>query len=123
MVGGVLSAQEIKVTTTGADYVFADGYALRPLAEVEAFVTRERHLPGVMSAKEMAESGLPVSQVVTVQLAKIEELTLYAIAAERQRQRMEERAAALDKRNAVLEASLAALNARLERLEAAAPTH
>ncbi len=76
---GVISAKEIKVTSTGADYVFEDGYALRPLAEVEAFVTRERHLPGMMAAKEMGDSGLTVSQVVTVQLAKIEELTLYAI--------------------------------------------
>jgi hypothetical protein len=76
---GTITSKEIKVTTSGADYVFADGYVLRPLAEVEAFVTRERHLPGVMTAKEMSESGLPVAQVVTVQLAKIEELTLYAI--------------------------------------------
>ena len=83
MVGGILSAKEIKVTSTGADYVFAPDYQLMPLLAVEEYVLRERHLPGVMSAKMMQESGLPVSEMITIQLAKIEELTLYSIAADK----------------------------------------
>jgi len=79
-VHGTISAMEVKVTTTGADYVFPDGYHLRPLAEVEQYVIREKHLPDIAPAKEMQDSGMPLSEVVTKQLAKIEELTLYAIA-------------------------------------------
>jgi hypothetical protein len=78
-VAGTISAKEIKVTTSGADYVFEDGYPLRSLDEVARFVAAEKHLPEMMPAKAMQDEGMSVSEVVTKQLAKIEELTLYAI--------------------------------------------
>ncbi len=106
---GTISAKEIKVTTTGADYVFENGYRLRPLAEIERFVLREKHLPEIMSAKDMQDSGLPVSEVVTKQLAKIEELTLYAID-------LEKKNAALERKNTDFEARLGAIEASLEAL-------
>ncbi len=76
---GLITAKEIKVTTSGADYVFEDDYRLRTLDEVARFVAAEKHLPEMMPAKAMQDGGMPVSEVVTKQLAKIEELTLYAI--------------------------------------------
>jgi Phage T4 tail fibre len=116
---GTISAKEVKVTTTGADYVFENDYKLRPLAEVEAFIAEHKHLPEMMSAKAMQADGMPVSEVVTKQLAKIEELTLYAIKSERERQAQADRLALLEKQSerlAVLEkqiANVTALNAQL----------
>ena len=111
-VNGTISAKEIKVTTTGADYVFADTYRLRPLMEVEQFIKVNRHLPEIPSAKVMQQDGMGVSEIVTKQLAKIEELTLYAIA-----QKKETEVA-----RAEVEATRTELNdlkSRMERLEKA----
>ena len=106
MVGGTISAKEIKVTTTGADYVFENDYKLRSLAEVEKFIAEHKHLPEMMSAKAMQADGMPVSEVVTKQLAKIEELTLYAIAAQKERDEAKEQLRAQDARIQRLEAAL-----------------
>lgn len=111
---GIVTAKEIKVTTTGADYVFEDGYQLMPLSEVAAYVAREKHLPGMMSAAEMQAGGMPVSEVVTKQLAKIEELTLHAIALQRDNESLRQALAAA---TAAQAAQLAAIQARLEALE------
>ncbi len=78
-VNGVISAKELKVVASPADYVFADGYRLRPLAEVEAFITAHKHLPGVPSAKEQEEQGEMVADLMRAHLEKIEELNLYVI--------------------------------------------
>jgi hypothetical protein len=113
---GTISAKEIKVTTDGADYVFADDYKLRSLSEVETFIKTNRHLPEIPSAKAMQDNGLGVSEIVTKQLAKIEELTLYAIEAERARnvqakqvEKQADRLVALEQQVSLL----AAANARL----------
>jgi hypothetical protein len=107
---GTISAKEIKVTTTGADYVFENDYRLRPLAEVEQFIAEHKHLPEMMSAKAMQADGMPVSDVVTKQLAKIEELTLYAIQAQKDRDAAQAVAKAT-------QAQVAAQEARIQRLE------
>lgn len=78
-IDSVLCAEEIIVRTNGADFVFADDYQLRPLSEVEAFITENKHLPEIQSAKEMQENGVSVSELQTQLLQKIEELTLYLI--------------------------------------------
>ena len=78
-VNGSIRAKEILVETTGADFVFADDYRLRPLSEVEAFITENKHLPEIQSAQEMQENGVSVSELQTKLLQKIEELTLYLI--------------------------------------------
>ena len=78
-VKGGIRAQEVVVETTGADFVFADDYQLRPLSEVEAFITENKHLPEIQSAQEMQENGVSVSELQTKLLQKIEELTLYIL--------------------------------------------
>ena len=78
-VDSILRAEEIIVETTGADFVFADDYRLRPLSEVEAFITENKHLPEIQSAQDMQENGVSVSELQTKLLQKIEELTLYLI--------------------------------------------
>lgn len=67
-----------------ADYVFDDAYTLKPLEEVEAFVAENKHLPDVPSEKEVIEKGIDVSQMLKIQMQKIEELTLYNIEQQKQ---------------------------------------
>ena len=78
-VAGTIRADEILVKTTGADFVFADDYQLRPLSEVKAFITENKHLPEIKSAQEMQENGVGVNELQTQLLQKIEELTLYIL--------------------------------------------
>ena len=78
-VNGTIRAKEIRVETTGADFVFADDYQLRPLSEVKAFIAENKHLPEIQSAQEMQENGVSVSELQTQLLQKIEELTLYIL--------------------------------------------
>lgn len=78
-VAGTIRAEEILVKTTGADFVFADDYQLRPLSEVKAFIAENKHLPEIQSAQEMQENGVSVSELQTQLLQKIEELTLYIL--------------------------------------------
>ncbi len=81
-VGGGVIAEEVLVQLEGAwaDYVFADNYKLKPLSEVENFIVQEKHLPGVISAKEVAENGLNLGEMQKAQMEKIEELYLHMIA-------------------------------------------
>lgn len=62
-----------------ADYVFDENYKMQDLAEVEAFVKANHHLPNVPSAQEMVDNGLDVATMDAKLLEKIEELTLYLI--------------------------------------------
>ena len=80
--GGILT-EKVKValrsTANWADYVFADDYRLMPLNEVEAFIQKNKHLPGVASAETLAKEGLDVAAMQAKHMEKIEELTLYVI--------------------------------------------
>ncbi|MFL9485768.1 hypothetical protein ACI6Q2_23520, partial [Chitinophagaceae bacterium LWZ2-11] len=80
-VEGTIGARKLKITqvTPWPDYVFDSAYTLTPLAQVEQFIKDYKHLPGVPSAKEVANRGLDVGDNQAVLLKKIEELTLYMI--------------------------------------------
>ena len=78
-VNGTIRANEIIVNTTGADFVFAEDYQLRPLSEVKAFIQENKHLPEIKSAQEMQENGVGINELQTQLLQKIEELTLYIL--------------------------------------------
>lgn len=83
--GGIL-CEEVKVISNvpSADYVFENGYNLRTLNEVEAFVNENKHLPDVPSAKEFKENGYKMGDMDNLLLQKIEELTLYIIEQQKQ---------------------------------------
>lgn len=76
--GGIL-AEEVRVRTGWADYVFKDDYKLPTLFEVEAFIIENGHLPNVPSAKKVEEQGIELGEIARIQQEKIEELTLYMI--------------------------------------------
>ena len=62
-----------------ADYVFADGFKLRPLAEVATFIGKNKHLPDVPSQTEITTNGLDLGEMQKIHMQKIEELTLYLL--------------------------------------------
>ncbi len=76
--GGII-AEEIRVTTTWADYVFESNYALPTLDDVECFIAENGHLPNVPSAKQVETEGIEMGEIAKIQQEKIEELTLYII--------------------------------------------
>ena len=82
-VDGKILAKEIYVNihnSTWADYVFDKNYKLMPLAEVEAYVNKNKHLPNVPSGKDLTATddyNLSISDMQKIQMEKIEELYLY----------------------------------------------
>ncbi|KXX71228.1 hypothetical protein [Flammeovirga sp. SJP92] len=78
-VGGKIRAEEVKVYTDWADYVFEENYDLRPLSDVEKHIQENGHLPDVPSAKQVKEEGINLGESDAMLLRKIEELTLYII--------------------------------------------
>ena len=78
-VRGTIRATEIIVNTAGADFVFDKEYKLPTLTEVDAYIKENGHLPAVPAAEDMQSGGMKVSELQTLLLQKIEELTLYTI--------------------------------------------
>ncbi|WP_160292110.1 hypothetical protein [Pedobacter lusitanus] len=77
---GGIRAREIKVEATNwPDYVFENDYTPMSLANIEAYVKVNKHLPEIPSAKEIAENGQNIGDMNTKLLKKIEELTLHLI--------------------------------------------
>jgi hypothetical protein len=79
-VNGKITATEVEVTLDAwADHVFNQDYKLLPLSEVEEFIKKNKHLPGVPSEKQIIEEGLSLGEMNKDLMKKVEELTLYVI--------------------------------------------
>jgi hypothetical protein len=79
-VEGTIRARKIKVDAANwADYVFEPNYQLRSLASLKKFISVNKHLPGVPSAKEVKKKGIDLASSQTLLLQKVEELTLYVL--------------------------------------------
>lgn len=77
---GTVYAREIYVQGgTFPDYVFANEYKLMKLDDLAQYISLNKHLPNVPSAKEVEEKGIGVGELNIVQMEKIEELTLYIL--------------------------------------------
>jgi cytoskeletal protein CcmA (bactofilin family) len=85
-VKGKVIAEEVVVQlrATWPDYVFAKNYNLKPLSEIEAYIKEHKHLQNIPSAKEIEKEGVTLGTIVTKQMEKIEELTLYLIEQQKQ---------------------------------------
>jgi hypothetical protein len=92
-VAGTIGAEEVIVSSTGADYVFEPGYRLMPLSEVAAYIARNHHLPDVPSAKEVQEKGAGLGDMQAKLLAKVEELTLHMIRLEKDNEELRRKVA------------------------------
>lgn len=80
------------------DYVFQPGYDLKSLAEVEAYIKANSHLPGIASATEIGANGQDVGAMQLSLLEKIEELTLYTIEQEKKIETQDARQKTLEER-------------------------
>ena len=96
--GGIIT-DRIKIAEQGSedwpDYVFGEDYQLMSLAEVEAFIEENNHLPNVPSAAEVQENGQDLSQMNKVLLEKVEELTLYNIQLAKESKSLQEESKAM----------------------------
>jgi len=85
---GKVYATEVNVLLAAnfPDYVFAKDYKLMNLSDLEQYINANKHLPGVPSAKEVANNGnsINLGEMQTVLLQKVEELTLYTIDQQKQ---------------------------------------
>ncbi|MDA3944718.1 MAG: hypothetical protein PF694_14390 [Bacteroidetes bacterium] len=83
--GGVMATELwVKMTSDWSDFVFEKDYNLKPLTEVEDFITTHGHLPEIPSADEVAELGINLGKMDAKLLQKIEELMLYTIEQQKQ---------------------------------------
>jgi hypothetical protein len=78
-VKGKIRAYELILESGWADFVFEPGYELMTLPAVEQYISDNGRLPGMPSAAEVREHGLPVAESQALLLQKIEELTLHLI--------------------------------------------
>ena len=84
-IDGKVYATEILVqTNVWADNVFNKGYKLRSLAETEAYIKANNHLPEVPTEAEIKDKGINVANMNALLLQKVEELTLYIIEKDKQ---------------------------------------
>ncbi len=78
--GGILTDDVlVRNQSQWPDYVFGKDYNLMSLPELKKFIGENKHLPDVPSEAEVTEEGVSVSEMQTVLLQKVEELTLYTI--------------------------------------------
>lgn len=84
-VNGTIHTKEVKVDLNGwSDFVFYNNYKLPTLSEVENHIKTKGHLKDIPSAKEVSKNGVLLGQMDAKLLQKIEELTLYTIAQEKE---------------------------------------
>lgn len=84
-VNGTIKAKEIKVNMEGwPDYVFATDYHPLSPDELERYISVNKHLPGLPSAKEAEANGVELGKMNKKLLEKIEELTLYMISQQKE---------------------------------------
>lgn len=81
----------VRLVSNWPDYVFSNNYKLRSIKELESFIKKNNHLPGIPSAKNIEESGLSVGEMQRLQMEKIEELTLYIIELKKEINQLKER--------------------------------
>ena len=70
---------KVKAQANWPDYVFKTGYKLPDLEELETYISKYHHLPGIASEDVVNRSGIDLGDQQTALLKKVEELTLYLI--------------------------------------------
>ncbi len=94
------------------DYVFKEDYKLMPLDELKAYVQKNNHLPGVVSADEVDKAGVVnLSGLQMTLLEKVEELTLYTLQQEEALAAKDVEMKAMQAQQKIQEAEIAELKA------------
>ena len=76
---GGIKAKRVRVEESWCDYVFDDNYELLPLNEVEKYYKTYKHLPDIPPSSEIEINGLDLGKLVSLQMKKIEELTIHLV--------------------------------------------
>ena len=85
VLGGIIAdSMRVALSSTWADYVFADDYKLKPLEDLAKYIKSNKHLPGVPSSDEVATNGIELGSMDAKLLEKIEELHLYILQQQKQ---------------------------------------
>jgi len=89
-VNGNIRSKQVKVETVNwPDYVFDDHYQVMPLPDLEKYITKNRHLPEMPSAIEVASNGQNLGEINLKLLKNLEELTLHLIEKDKQIQKQQ----------------------------------
>jgi len=82
---------KVKISNNGwADYVFEEGYPLMPLEELEAYISKYRHLPNTPSGQEVEAAGsFELGETTINHQVKIEEIFLHLIKLEEETKALE----------------------------------
>lgn len=84
-VDGNIRTREVRVDTESwPDYVFKEDYKLPSLEEIQNHINEKGHLPNIPSAAEVEANGLELGEMNRLLLEKIEELTLYILAIQKE---------------------------------------
>ncbi len=84
-VNGKINATDYAVVTAvAADYVFEKDYKLMSLSDTEAYIKANKHLPAFKSAKHYETNGYTMIEMNVALEQTIEEMTLHAIAQEKE---------------------------------------
>ncbi|GAG80761.1 unnamed protein product, partial [marine sediment metagenome] len=98
-VDGKIIAEEFKVelSENWPDHVFGENYNLMSLTELENYIIKNRHLPGLPSADEVEENGVSLGDMQARLLQKVEELTLYVIDLQKENEALKDKLAKFKK--------------------------
>jgi len=72
------------------DFVFSNNYKMMDLSNLEKYIKKNNHLPGIPTAEEVSETGLKLGEMNQKLLQKVEELTLYIIEQNKEISRLKE---------------------------------
>ena len=92
----------VKLYGTWPDYVFGEKYKLLSLPELEKYIVTNKHLPDIPSADDVDKQGIELGGNQAMLVKKIEELTLYLIAHEKDIKELNKKVEMLSKENARL---------------------
>jgi hypothetical protein len=80
--GGILT-ERLRIADASssywADFVFEKDYNLMSLSDLNSFIHKNKHLPGIPTSEEVSKEGIDIADMQSKLLLKIEELTLYII--------------------------------------------
>lgn len=96
-VNGSIRAKEIWVETNWSDFVFEDNYNLMNLKDLEQYINRYKHLPNIPAATEVEQNGLKLAEMNAKLMMKIEELTLYVIELNKEKDELKTRIEKIEK--------------------------
>lgn len=91
-VNGKITCKEVEITLDGwPDYVFENDYNLMSLYDLEKFITKNKHLPGIPWEDDIVQNGMSVDETNKMLMEKVEELTLHVIELQKQIDNLKEK--------------------------------